>query len=516
MGAPGSADQPRVKRTDVKGSDALSWLATGSGAPFGHGSMDLDFRFVSVNPTLAAMTGLECSDHAGRAVADVLPWLWPQIEAGVLHLIDSDEGEFTGEFVAERPLDVPAATWLMSFFALKPGDRLAGIAFIALDVSGYRRAEEIGAVIAQTMEEGCLSLDTTGRLMGMNAAAERLLGWSEHELRGRHIRELTRRRGADGVPLPSLGFAAQRAVRERRPVRLQDDVFVRGDGGLLPVVCSATPEPGGGTVVVFHDASGRAGPARAGAEQGAEDEGWAWRIRDALDDNRFELYSQPIMPLTGGAAREELLLRMITRDGEVISAATFLSHAERCGLIAEIDRWVIGQAVRHAALGRIVQVNLSPASTADPEVLELIGAQLRDVGAPAANMTFEVTATVLTDDAAAGETFARGLQRLGCGLTVDNFRTGYGNFTYLERLPVQSLKIDGGLIRELPSNAVNRHLVQAIVSLARSIGATTIAAGVEDRDTMALLRGYGVDYAQGYHISHPAPARRVQDVLAHA
>ena len=504
-----------MRRCDDKGYDVLSGLATRSATPFGYGAIDLRYHFVSVNAALAAMTGREIADHEGRAVADVLPWLWPQIETGVLHVIDSDDSEFTGEFVAERPPDATAITWLMSLYPLRSADRVVGIAFIALDVSGYRRTEELGSVIAQTMEEGCLSLDTAGRVMRMNPAAERLLGWSEHELRGRHIRELTRRRGPDEVRLESVGFAVQRALRERRPLRRQADVFIRRDGAPLPVVCSAAPEPAGGTVVVFHDATGDADARRAGADRGV-DETWERSIRDALDDNRFELYSQPIMPLTGAAAREELLLRMFTRDGGVISAAAFLPHAETCGLIAEIDRWVIRQAVRHAALGSIVQVNLSAASTLDPDVLDLIGSQLQIVGAPAANLTFELAATVLIEHGPAVETFAAGLQRLGCGLAVDNLRTGFGNFTYLKRLPVQSLKIDVGLIAGLPDNPVSQHLVRAIVSLARNIGATTIAAGVEDRQTLTLLRSYGVDYAQGYHISHPALACQPQHLLAHA
>ncbi|MEA2143564.1 MAG: hypothetical protein QOI64_1994, partial [Solirubrobacteraceae bacterium] len=106
------------------------------------------------------------------------------------------------------------------------------------------------------------------------------------------------------------------------------------------------------------------------------------------------------------------------------------------------------------------------------------------------------------------EAFARDLRRLGCGLVLDDFGTGFGSFTYLKRLPVQSLKIDVDFVCDLPCNQANQHLVRAIVSLARSFGSETIAEGVEDEKTLVLLRKLGVDFAQGYHIGRPAPCVR--------
>ena len=155
---------------------------------------------------------------------------------------------------------------------------------------------------------------------------------------------------------------------------------------------------------------------------------WVGRIRDAIDENRLVLYSQPIVPLAGGQPSEELLLRMIGRDGEVILPGTFLPVAEKYGLIGEIDRWVISQAVRLAAHGRrVIEANLSAVSIGTSDLLSFIERQLRETGAPAGNLIFEITETALIEDAAAGEAFARGIAELGCGLALDDFGTGFGS-----------------------------------------------------------------------------------------
>ncbi len=199
---------------------------------------------------------------------------------------------------------------------------------------------------------------------------------------------------------------------------------------------------------------------------------------------------------------------MITRDGVVVSAGAFMPAVETFGLVGDIDRWVIRRAMRYAAEGRIVQINVSAASTGDLRLLNLIAYEMRAAGAPPANVIFELTETALMSNAAAGEAFATGLRAIGCGLALDDFGTGYGSLTYLKRLPVQTLKIDIDFVRDLPSNLANQRLVRGIVALARSFGKDTIAEGVEDAPTLALLRAYGVDYAQGYFIGRPVPADR--------
>ena len=113
--------------------------------------------------------------------------------------------------------------------------------------------------------------------------------------------------------------------------------------------------------------------------------------------------------------------------------------------------------------------------------------------------------TVLTDGPDSEESFARGLLYLGCGLALDDFGTGFGTFTYLKRIPIKFLKIDIEFVRDLGASAANRHIVKAIVNLAEAFGCQTIAEGVEDEATVSVLREFGVDFVQGFHLGRPAP-----------
>jgi PAS domain S-box-containing protein len=395
-------------------------------------------------------------------------------------------------------------TWLNVFYPVRVAKVLAGIGFLVLDLTQHRQPEELRSVIMQSIVEGLIAIDGEGRLTCMNAAAEQMLGWREEELRGRDLRTILHLNRPDDAAPPAHDCPLARSRTKRLTARPLEDAFVCRSGTLLPVLCDATPVPGMGVVIMFRDASEEI-QRRLRAETALDAVTWVGRIREALDEDRMEIYSQPIISLAGAPDREELLLRMITRDGQVLSAGAFLPAAEEFGLILEIDRWVIAQAVRLAARGRLVQVNLSVASTADGRLLEFIEQELCAGDAPPANVIFELTETALMRNMAAGEAFAAGLRELGCGLVLDDFGTGFGTLTYLQRLPVQSLKIDVDFVRDLPTNPANQHLVRAILGLARSFAIDAIAEGVEDEQTLTLLRAYGVQYAQGYHIGRPLP-----------
>jgi EAL domain-containing protein (putative c-di-GMP-specific phosphodiesterase class I) len=120
----------------------------------------------------------------------------------------------------------------------------------------------------------------------------------------------------------------------------------------------------------------------------------------------------------------------------------------------------------------------------------------------------EITETSLIGNLEAGEAFAHGLADLGIAIALDDFGTGFGSFTYLTRLPIQLLKIDIEFIRDLATSEHKQHLIRAIVLLAKGFNQLTVAEGVEDAETLELLRGYGVDFVQGFHIGRPAPITR--------
>ena len=195
---------------------------------------------------------------------------------------------------------------------------------------------------------------------------------------------------------------------------------------------------------------------------------------------------------------------MSGRDGEIIAPGAFLPVAEQYGLIEQIDRWVIMRALRIAAEGRRVEVNLS-AKSVSARLLEFIRRELTTAGADPSDVIFELTETALLSDITAGEQFAVGLADIGCGLALDDFGTGYASLTYLRLLPAQYLKIDVEFVQDLRHNETNQHLVRSIVHLARGLNKQTVAEGVESEEILTLLRSFGVDYAQGFHLGRPVP-----------
>jgi diguanylate cyclase (GGDEF)-like protein len=237
------------------------------------------------------------------------------------------------------------------------------------------------------------------------------------------------------------------------------------------------------------------------------------RIRDALTQDRLRLAGQPILDLaSGGVARYELLLRMAGEGGELLPAAQFIGVAERIGMVQELDRWVIGQALgllsarEQAGEPVSLHVNLSGATVSDLSVLEFIERQLDEGGADPARCTFEITQTARVEDYETAARFADRLTEFGCEVAIDDYGAGFGPFEYLKLIPFDVIKIDGAFVRDLPKNDADQLTVKAIVGIAQGLGKTTIAEFVEDDDTARLLREYGVDMGQGFHFGAPIDA----------
>ncbi len=233
---------------------------------------------------------------------------------------------------------------------------------------------------------------------------------------------------------------------------------------------------------------------------------WLDRIRNALDEDRFVLYAQPIVDLmTGQTVQHELLLRMRSEDGQIIAPGEFLPAAERYGLISEIDRWVIRQAVQIASEGVPTEFNLSGRSIGDPDILRELATAIEESEVDPSLLVVEVTETAFVGQTEAGRAFAQRVRELGCRLALDDFGTGFSSLSYLKHLPADHLKIDIDFVRELTSSETDARVVRGIVGLAHEFNQTTIAEGVEDEETLILLREMGVDLAQGYLFGRPAP-----------
>ena len=170
-----------------------------------------------------------------------------------------------------------------------------------------------------------------------------------------------------------------------------------------------------------------------------------------------------------------------------------------------VDAWVVSQAVKLAAQGEPVDVNLSAASIGNPEILDHIERELARRKVDPAKLVFETTEAALIKNAERGEPFATRLTELGCSLAIDDFGPVNGSLTNLERYFPDYLKIDIEFVRHVATSTAAQQVVKDIVALAADVGQQTIAEGVEDEETLITLDALGVDFAQGFHVVRPAP-----------
>ncbi|WP_018719450.1 putative bifunctional diguanylate cyclase/phosphodiesterase [Arhodomonas aquaeolei] len=246
---------------------------------------------------------------------------------------------------------------------------------------------------------------------------------------------------------------------------------------------------------------------------------WVSAIREALDENRLSLYCQPILPCRQGGGkgesrrrRLELLLRMRDRDGEIIVPGTFLPAAERYGLMPSIDRWVVGNLIRtirpHDRKDTLWFVNLSGQTLGDLTFCDFILHTLHHHDMAPESLCFEITETAVISNHATARTFIQRLRSVGCRFALDDFGSGMASFSYLKELEVDFLKIDGGFVRGMPNDRLDRAVTGAIQRLARELGISTIAEFVEDERIFREVRELGIDYAQGYLFGRPTPIER--------
>jgi PAS domain S-box-containing protein len=484
---------------------------------------DLDLTVLSWSAGAERLYGWTAREAIGRSAHETvlpkhegLPEDEEQFNLGLQR-----DGRWEGEYTVRRKDGSTFPAHVRARALADHDGHATGAVNVAMDITERKASERAllsarnySAAVTDSMGEGVLTCDVEGRLTYMNQAAQGLLGWSRQELLGRGVHATTHNRRADGSPLPVEECPILRAGRDGELVRVEDDIFIRRDGSELPVAYTAAPfstDDGiEGCVVVFEDITERKAATHR-VERDLEKLAWLERVEHALAEQRFVLYAQPIADLhTGEVVQRELLLRMRAPDdggvtAELIAPGLFLPVAEEFGLITEIDRWVIDRSTKTAAMGEAVQINVSARSVSDPGLVDYIRAAILRTGADPESIVFEITETTLVSDEAAARTFVERLHRLGCKIALDDFGTGYGGFSYLKQLPVDFLKIDVQFVRDLRTSSASRSVVQAIVSLAAGFGLKTVGEGVEDRETLDLLRELGVDYGQGFHIGRPAP-----------
>ena len=237
-------------------------------------------------------------------------------------------------------------------------------------------------------------------------------------------------------------------------------------------------------------------------------------IQRALAEDRFTLYSQPIEALAPGSRlhHTEILLRLLDESGEILAPGNFIPAAERYHLMPSIDRWVVSKtlsmlskfdedSIRHG----IYAINLSGQSFNKKDFLDFIHAEIENSGVPPESICFEITETAAVANLAKAVLFMDSLRDLGCSFSLDDFGSGISSFGYLKTLPVNYLKIDGAIVKDIVTDKVSAAMVAAINQVGHTMNLRTIAEFVENDAIKSRLTEIGVDYVQGYGIGRPEP-----------
>ena len=242
---------------------------------------------------------------------------------------------------------------------------------------------------------------------------------------------------------------------------------------------------------------------------------WVSRITSAVEEDRLELFFQPIIGIgkENGQRRGhyELLLRMRDEKGNLVGPNQFIPAAERYNLMSTLDRWVIHEALSKLAdkdgdgsARYTIAINLSGTSLSEDRFLDFVIDELKKQKLPQGAICFEITETAAISNLARVVHFMQALKKLGCKFSLDDFGSGLSSFTYLKNLPVDYLKIDGHFISNVAEDNVDESMVKAIHEVGSAMGIETIAERVETKKVLEKLGSLGVEFAQGYYIARPA------------
>ncbi|MFB3058098.1 MAG: EAL domain-containing protein, partial [Gammaproteobacteria bacterium] len=244
---------------------------------------------------------------------------------------------------------------------------------------------------------------------------------------------------------------------------------------------------------------------------------WVTRINQAIEENRFTLFVQSIVPLHKSTDMHyEFLLRMIGERGEIIPPVTFILAAERYDLMHKLDVWVVEHAFKLLAANpalveqtHFFSINLSGQSISNAQFLNSVIEQIKELNIDPSKICFEVTETAAISNLRAATHFISSLRELGCQFALDDFGSGLSSFGYLKNLKVDYLKIDGIFVKDIADDPIDHAMVKSINDIGHVMGMKTIAEFVESKKIKGMLRKLGVDYAQGYEIGRPQPFEEI-------
>lgn len=236
------------------------------------------------------------------------------------------------------------------------------------------------------------------------------------------------------------------------------------------------------------------------------------RLRQALDRDELQLYSQPILSLRppGGFVMAEVLIRLREEEALMLPPGDFLPVFEHFGMMPELDRWVVSHVVRWLAGARpsgfrAFCINISVQTIGDPDFPAFVAAQLRSMKVPPVALTFEIEESSVLARTESAAQFAVAVKSEGCKVAIDGFGQRSVSFAPLKTLRVDFVKVDGSIVRNLLRSSVAEQKLKAVVRVGEAIGVGVIAECVEQTDILARLKALNVGYAQGFGIARPAP-----------
>jgi EAL domain-containing protein (putative c-di-GMP-specific phosphodiesterase class I) len=246
-------------------------------------------------------------------------------------------------------------------------------------------------------------------------------------------------------------------------------------------------------------------------------------LREALEQDRMQLYAQRIMPLQDfkKPSGYELLVRLREEDGHIVAPEEFLSAAYRYQLMPAVDRWVTEHAISMlqplANLFRSseisIAINMSGQSLGDRLFVQRLSERLSSAGIPPARITLEIAEQTALANVSQAVDMMGQLRQLGCGVALDDFGSGTSSLACLDEFPVTRIKLDGSLIRNILTNARSEEKARGLVQAAKSRSMDTVAVFVENEGIARKVRSLGIDYAQGYVFARPEPLEHVLSAM---
>jgi diguanylate cyclase (GGDEF)-like protein/PAS domain S-box-containing protein len=413
-------------------------------------------------------------------------------------------------------------------YRLKRSDQVSALLFLDLDrfkyindTAGHAAGDRLLVEVSQRLKHRLRMSDSLARI-----------GGDEYAVILRNIRPESLQGAADQFRLsleeqPFVYAGKQYLVSATIGVALMD-CHTNSEGEVMAnadIACHLAKNKGRNRIHIFSSEND---------EKSAMDLelGWSRRLKDALNNDLFVLRFQPILPvdkidfeavpveegtlwrqsqadLENGTSDYEVLLRLQDSEGNLIAPDAFLPTAERFNMMAEIDAWVIDNAL--ATLSRLnrdnrrcrFSINLSEQSLLDPDLVAFVHGRLEQHQLHAGLVTFELAETCAVANIEAAERLVNEFRRIGCRVGLDDFGSGFASFSHLKQLDVDYLKIDGGYLRSMGTDPINSAVLAAIARIAHALGKKTIAECVDSARTVQALRDSGIDEIQGFFIARP-------------